>query len=261
MTRLTLDSLPGMGCELRMTVSSELSLSQRFSPAAMSASAESGSPWLPVEMTQVRAGSRSVTSAMSTSLSSGIFSRPMLRASLRFFFIDSPSVATVRPSAMATSQICWMRWMWLAKQAMTMRRPLWAAKRSASTLPTERSDAVWPGSSALVESARSSRMPGNGLSSVGRWRAISPMVARSVRRPSTGVRSSFQSPLCRIVPCGVWNAVAKPWGTEWVTGRNSTSNGPIFRRSPSVTGMSSVRPSSPASSMRCRASPRVRAEP
>ena len=66
------------------------------------------------------------------------------------------------------------------------------------------------------------------------------MRARSVSRPSTGVRSSFQSPVCMITPCGVWNAVAKPWGTEWVTGMNSTSKGPILRRSPSTTGMSSV---------------------
>ena len=63
---------------------------------------------------------------------------------------------------------------------------------------------------------------------------------RSVSRPSTGVRSSFQSPVCMITPCGVWNAVAKPCGTEWVTGMNSTSNGPILRRSPSTTGISSV---------------------
>ena len=79
---------------------------------------------------------------------------------------------------------------------------------------------------------------------------MAPMRARSVRRPSTGVRSSFQSPVCRITPCGVWNAVAKPWGTECVTGMNSTSNGPILRRSPSATGISSVWPRRPASSMR-----------
>ena len=39
--------------------------------------------------------------------------------------------------------------------------------------------------------------------------AIAPMRARSVRRPSTGVRSSLKSPECRITPCGVWNAMAK----------------------------------------------------
>ncbi len=55
--------------------------------------------------------------------------------------------------------------------------------------------------------------------------------------------------------------MAKPWGTEWVTGMNSTSNGPIWRRSPSATGISSVRPSRPASSMRLRARPSVSGEP
>ena len=87
------------------------------------------------------------------------------------------------------------------------------------------------------------------------------MRAMSVVRPSTGVRSSFKSPECRITPCGVWNAVAKPCGTEWVTGMNSTSNGPILRRSPSRTATRSVRSSRPASSMRLRASPSVSAEP
>ena len=87
------------------------------------------------------------------------------------------------------------------------------------------------------------------------------MRARSVSRPSTGVRSSLKSPECRIVPCGVWNAVANPWGTEWVTGMNSTWHGPMRRRSPSRTGISSVRSSRPASSMRLRARPRVSAEP
>ena len=99
----------------------------------------------------------------------------------------------------------------------------------------------------------SSRMPSS--------QAMAPMRARSVRRPSTGVRSSFQSPVCSSTPCGVWNAVAKPWGTECVTGMNSTSNGPILRRSPSITGMSSVWPRRPASSMRFLARPSVNAEP
>ena len=61
---------------------------------------------------------------------SGMCSRPISRASRTFFFIDRPSVATVRPKAMAASAICWMRWMWLAKQAMTMRRPSCSWNRS-----------------------------------------------------------------------------------------------------------------------------------
>ena len=155
--------------------------------------------------------------------------------------------------AMAASAICWMRWMWLAKQATMTRLSELAANRRDSTAPTWRSLSVWPSSSALVESDRSSRIPGPS--------ARAPIRARSVARPSTGVRSILKSPECRMTPLGVWKAVAKPWGTEWVTGMNSTSKGPIIRRSPSRTGMSWARPSRPASSMRLRARPRVNSDP
>ena len=84
--------------------------------------------------------------------------------------------------------------------------------------PTVDSDGVNPGRSAFVESESSSRTPPS-------RRAISPSSARSVRRPSTGVRSSLKSPVCTIVPAGVKNAIAKPCGTEWVTGMNWQSNG------------------------------------
>ena len=149
-----------------------------------------------------------------------MFSRPISRAMRTFFFIDMPSVATTRSNAIAASAICWMRWMWLAKQAVTIRRPACAWNRSNRTLPTDVSDREWPCWSALVESDSSSRTPSF-------W-AMAPMTPRSVSRPSTGVRSSLKSPVCRIVPCGVWNAVANPWGTECVTGMNSQSNGPII---------------------------------
>ena len=91
--------------------------------------------------------------------------------------------------------------------------------------------------------------------------ARSPIRARSVVRLSTGVRSILKSPECRITPWGVWKAVAKPWGTEWVTGMNSQSKGPIRRRSPSATVISVVRSRRPASSIRLRARPSVRLEP
>ena len=55
------------------------------------------------------------------------------------------------------------------------------------------------------------------------------MRAMLVVRPSTGVRSSFQSPECRMMPCGVCNAIANACGTECVTGMNSTSKGPIMQ--------------------------------
>ena len=119
--------------------------------------------------------------------------------------------------------------------------------------PTVDSDGVNPGRSAFVESERSSRTPSR--------LAIWPSSARSVRRPSTGVRSSLKSPECTIVPAGVKNAVANPCGTECVTGTNWQSNGPMLRRSPSWTGISSVRSSSPASSTRRLAMRRDSSEP
>ena len=105
-------------------------VSQRFSPLAMRVSADIGSPWLPVEITQTSPSARSPMSSMSTIDDSGMCSRPISRASRMFFFIDRPRVATLRPKAMAASAICCTRCTWLAKQAMTMRRPSCSWKRS-----------------------------------------------------------------------------------------------------------------------------------
>ena len=110
-----------------------------------------------------------------------------------------------------------------------------------------------PGSSALVESESSRRMPS--------VPASAPMRGRSVRRPSTGCRSSLKSPECRITPWGVWKAMAMDSGTECVTGMNSTSQAPMRTRSPSATVTRRVRSTSPASSMRCRARPTVSSDP
>ena len=53
-----------------------------------------------------------------------------------FFFMLSPSVATTRPSAIAASAICWMRWRWLAKLAVMIRWPRCSANSARSTAPT-----------------------------------------------------------------------------------------------------------------------------
>ena len=50
MTRVTAFSLPGTGVADTMTVSPSSIWMVRCSPLAMRASAESGSPWLPVHM-------------------------------------------------------------------------------------------------------------------------------------------------------------------------------------------------------------------
>jgi hypothetical protein len=51
--------------------------------------------------------------------------------------MDSPSVAILRPVATAASAICWMRWMWLAKLAVMIRRPACCTNSDVSTLPTD----------------------------------------------------------------------------------------------------------------------------
>jgi hypothetical protein len=55
--------------------------------------------------------------------------------------------------------------------------------------------------------------------------------------------------------------MACPDGTEWVVAMNSHSKGPSRTRPPSGTGLNRVRPTKPASSMRLRARPSVKAEP
>ena len=191
-------------------------------------------------------------SSMSASAESGMSKMPIWRAIAMFFRIDRPSGMITRPNDWAASASCCTRWMWLAKQAVMMRRPTCWCIRSYNTPPTAFSERECPCSSALVESLSSRRMPSPEL--------MPPMRLRSDSRPSTGVRSILKSPECRIVPCGVWNAVAKPWGTECVIGRNSQSKGPNCRRSLSLTTMSLVFLRTPFSSMRPRARPRVNSE-
>ena len=253
MTRPTDHSLPGMGWALIMTTSSGSIWTRRFSPTAMRESADMGSPWEPVEITQIRPAGSLPMSSTSTTTSSAIVSRPSERDSSTLLSIERPRKATRRPLAAAASAICCTRCMWLAKHATITRRPARAANSWRRVSPTVDSDGVNPGSSALVESASRSRMPGSSASA--------PIRARSVRRPSTGSRSSLKSPECSTIPWGVWKASANAWGTEWVTGMNSTSQGPIRRRSPSRTAISWVFSNNPASRIRLLASPTVSSEP
>ncbi|MNR42705.1 hypothetical protein D3C85_1612460 [compost metagenome] len=66
------------------------------------------------------------------------------------------------------------------------------------------------------------------------------IVSTSVRSPTTGSLSIFQSPVCRTVPSGV--LMARPFGSaiEWVMVTKVTSNGPRFRSPPSGTSFSST---------------------
>ena len=111
---------------------------------------------------------------------------------LRFFRIERPTTTTLRPHSTATSAACCMRWMFDAKDA-TRIFPWRSGKIERNASPTSRSEPVLPGRSAFVESPRrrsTPRLP------------ISASVPTSVFSPSTGVWSSFQSPVCTTRPGG-----------------------------------------------------------
>ena len=91
------------------------------------------------------------------------------------------------------------------------------AKISSSTGAMSRSEVTTPGTSALVESAISRSTP----SVPSRAKP-----ARSVSLPSSGSWSILKSPVCSTTPAGVRMATASASGIEWLTARNSQSNGP-----------------------------------
>ena len=234
MTRPTDHSLPGMGWALITTTSSSRSLKNRFSPAARRDSADIGSPWDPVEITQTWPGGEAVDVLDVDQGVVGDVQEAEL-AGQGHVLLHRPAEGGHRSAAGDGGVGHLLDPVDVAGEAGHDEPAVRARQEDlrAASRPPSISDGVKPGSSALVESASSRRIPGS--------EASAPMRARSVRRPSTGWRSILKSPEWRMMPCGVWKAVAKAWGTEWVTGMNSTSQGPIRRRSPSRTGMNWAR--------------------
>ena len=139
-----------------------------------------------------------------------------------FLRIDRPTIATLRPLAIATSAACCTRWMFEAKDATTIRpRRSGISCRNAS--PTSRSEPVIPGRSAFVESPSRRSMP---------RLPSSASVPTSVFKPSTGVWSSFQSPVWRTRPAGVSTTTAIESGIECAIRTNSRRNGPSSSAGP-----------------------------
>jgi hypothetical protein len=79
---LTARSLPGIGVAEKITVSPEWSSTSRWSLWAIRRSAESGSPWLPVEMTTTFSSGKSSTSFGWMNSPCGAFAIPRLEAML-----------------------------------------------------------------------------------------------------------------------------------------------------------------------------------
>ena len=142
-----------------------------------------------------------------------------------------PITTTSRSQARAASAAARMRATLEAKVVMATRR-FAVLTRSRSVSATSASDGERPSRTAFVESHTSARTP-----SAPRARSL----ASSVGGPSTGVGSSFQSPVWSTAPSGVRMIRALDSGIEWATETNSTSNGPTVTRPPTgttVTGIS-----------------------
>ena len=178
---LTARSLPGTGVAEKTTVSPECSSTSRWSLLAIRRRAESGSPWLPVEITTTFSSGKLSISRGWMKRPEGASAMPRLEAMLKFLRIERPTSATRRSSFTAASITCWTRWMLEAKE-VTMIRPLQPAKVSSSAGPTLDSDGAIPGRSALVESPQSSSRPS---------RPSSASREMSAGRPSTGVWSNL----------------------------------------------------------------------
>ena len=250
--RNTARSLPGIGWLDRITVSSAPVVTSECAPPAICDSAAPGSPWLPVQTMQTSSVLKRSSCSTPNSARSGTSSTPSWRAMRTLFTIERPTGTTTRPSDMAASQICWTRCRWLAKQLTISRRSGRSLNSRRSVAPISVSDALRPGRSALVESAISRAMPSS----------PSPRRrSRSVSRPSTGEGSILKSPVCTSAPTGVCSTMHRLWGTEWVIGSASTSNGPILRRSPSPMTWNDVRSAKRASVTLCSASAIDRADP
>ena len=112
---MTARSLPGIGVAANTTVSPRRSLIVRWSLCAIRRSADSGSPWEPVEITTTLSSGQSSTSLGWISIPSGTSMCPSERPMSTFLRIERPTSETLRPSAAAASTTCWTRWMLEAK--------------------------------------------------------------------------------------------------------------------------------------------------
>ena len=162
MTRPTAHSLPGMGWALITTTSSGRRCSHLLSPAAISDRADIGSPWDPVETTHTLPGFHVVDVLHVDDVLGRKVEETQAPGQLdvlghgtaRGWPPSGPCRGRRRRPA-ARGGCGWR------SRSRSSRRPVWASKSRRSVAPTWVSDSVKPGSSALVESDSSRRMPGS----------------------------------------------------------------------------------------------------
>ena len=157
---------------------------------------------------------------------------------LRFLRIERPTIATFRPTWSATSIACCIRCTFEANET-TRIRPLRSGIRVRNASPTSRSEPVIPGRSAFVESPSRRSTP-----------ALPSSASRptSVLRPSTGVWSSFQSPVWTTRPASHSTTTATQSGIECAMRTKSRVIEPTSIRFPGSASSSTVSAASPCSS-------------
>ena len=147
----------------------------------MRRSAESGSPWLPVEIATTLWSGKDSISRGGIKSPSGALAIPRLEAMLKFLRIERPTSATRRSSCGAASMTCWTRWTFEANE-VTMIRP-WQRREQVEQ---RRADARLR--------RRDPRTVGVGRVAAEAEHALGPSSARretSAGLPSTGVWSNL----------------------------------------------------------------------
>ena len=183
---LTARSLPGTGVAEKTTVSPECSSTSRWSLLAIRRSAESGSPWLPVEITTTFSSGKFSISRGWMKRPDGASAMPRLEAMLKFLRIERPTSATRRSNCTAASITCWTRWMLEAKEVTTMR-PSQPAKVSSRAGPTLDSEGAMPGPVGVGRVAAEQHQP------VAARARPAARCRRAGRRPGSGRTCSRRS--------------------------------------------------------------------
>jgi len=98
-----------------------------------------GSPWEPVVMMVILSFGYRLIKSMSIRIPSGTVRYPSSVAILTKLSILRPETATFRPSFVAASMICWMRWRLEENVAMMIRLFSAFLNRLAKLSPTTRS--------------------------------------------------------------------------------------------------------------------------
>ena len=175
-----------------------------------------GSPWLPVHRTSTRSGGSCEASSGLTIASSGNDDVAEISRDVEVLAHraadDDDLAAALHPDVGGLLHAVDVRGEGRDEDLSVAQ---WEDRRNAS--PTSRSEPVFPGRSAFVESPSRRSTP--------RF-PISASVPTSVFSPSTGVWSSFQSPVCTTRPAAVSITSAAESGIECATRTSSARNGP-----------------------------------